>query len=155
MFLQSRLVCVGLLVVSVGAVMSNGQQWREVRVGDTLTFSAPSGLELTSARGMDTDFGEWREDDLLVRVDAGLFVDPLTRYGSQPNVRAFDESIDGQRARIVTFDQPDGSRFTAAHFPDLQNAAGGSKKLTFVVISSGDRSADEAMRIVRSIRFRR
>lgn len=152
--LQSRLVCVGLLVASVGAVMSNGQQWPVVRVGDTLTFSAPSGLEPTSARGMDTSFGEWRGDDLLVRVDAGLFVDPLTRYGSQPNVRAFDESIDGQRARIVTFDQPDGSRFTAAHFPDLQNAAG-SKKLTFVVISNGPRSADEAMRIARSIRFRR
>jgi hypothetical protein len=154
-FLQSSVVRVGVLAVSLGAVMSNGQQWREVRVGDTLTFSAPAGLEPTSARGMDTDFGEWRGHDLSVRVDAGLFVDPLTRYGSQPNVRALDESIDGQRARIVTFDQSDGSRFTAAHFPDLQDVAGGSRKLTFVVISSGDRSADEAMRIVRSIRFRR
>jgi hypothetical protein len=152
---QSHIVCVGLLVLGVGAVMSNGQQWSDVRVGDMFTFSAPAGLEPTSARGMDTDFGEWRGGDLLVRIDAGLFVDPLASYGSKPNVRAFDEAIDGQRARLVTFDQPDGSRFTAAHFPDVPNAAGGRKKLTFVVISSGERSADDAMRIVRSIRFHR
>src|SRR5262245_35942886 len=120
--------------------MSNGQEWHKVLVGDRLTFSAPSELKSTSARGADTDFSELHGDDLTVRVDAGLFSDPLTRYQSKPNVRQFDESIDGQRARVVTYDQPDGSRFTAAHFPDLQNAAGGAKKLTLVVMSSGDRS---------------
>jgi hypothetical protein len=134
--------------------MSNGQQWRDVRVGDRLTFSAPIDLTSTSARGTDTDFSEWHGDGLTVRVDAGLFSDPLTRYQSKPNVRQRDESIDGQAARVVTYDQPDGSRFTAAHFPELQNA-GGAKKLTVAVISSGDRSADEALRIVRSIRFGR
>jgi hypothetical protein len=135
--------------------MSNGQQWRDIRVGDRLAFSAPTELKPTSARSADTDFSELHGDDLVVRVDAGLFGDTLTRYRSKPNVRESDESIDGQRARVVTYDQPDGSRFTGAHFPDLQNAAGGAKKLTVVVISSGDRSADDALRIVRSIRFRR
>ena len=134
--------------------MSNRQEWREVQVGETLTFLAPAGMEPTSARGVDTSFGEWRGHDLIVRVDSGLFVDPLTRYGSQPNVRAWDESIDGRLARIVTFDQADGSRFTAAHFAGLQDPAGRPSKLTLVVIS-GDQTADEAMQVVRSIRFPR
>lgn len=148
--LPSCVLCVGLL-----ACMSNDQQWRDVRSSDKVMFSAPVELTPTSARGTDTDFSEWHGDDLIVRVDAGLFSDPLTRYQSKANVRQLDESIDGQRARVVTYDQPDGSRFTAAHFPDLQNAAGGARKLTIVVISSGDRTADDALQIVRSIRFHR
>jgi hypothetical protein len=135
--------------------MSSGQKWHDVPVGKRLTFSAPAALESTSARGVDTEFTELHGDDLTVRIDAGLFGDPLTRNKSKPNVRELDESIDGQRARVVSYDQPDGSRFTAAHFPNLENAAGGAKKLTFVVISSGDRSADDALRILRSIRFKR
>ena len=153
--MPSRSVGVGLLLCSVGMVMSNRQQWREVLVDELLSFSAPVELTRAAAQGLDTYAGEWTGDDLVVRIDAGLFVDPLTRHGSQRNYRAFEESIDGQSARGVTFDQPDESRFTAVHFPDLRNVAGGSKKLTFVVISRGDRSADDAMRVVRSIRFKR
>jgi hypothetical protein len=135
--------------------MSDGQSWRDVTFAGTLTFSAPVELTPAAVQGADTAFGEWRGDDVTVRIDAGLFVDPLTRYGNRPNVRAFEESIDGEPARGVTFDEADGSRFTAVHFPDLQDTAGGAKKLTFVVISGPGRPPDDAMRIVRSIRFQR
>ena len=54
----------------------------------------------------------------------------------------------------MAFDQADGSRFTAIHFYDL-GRLGAAPKLTFVVISNGGRTADEALRIIRSIRFRR
>ena len=97
----------------------------------------------------------WHSDDLVVRTDYGLFVDPLTGYQNRPNRQEFEESIDGQPARVVAFDQADGSRFTAAHFYDLGRLGAVPKKLTFVVISSGGRTADEALRITRSIRFRR
>ena len=55
---------------------------------------------------------------------------------------------------VAAFDQADGSHFTAIHFYDL-GRLGAAPKLTFVVISNGGRTADEALRIIRSIRFRR
>jgi hypothetical protein len=55
---------------------------------------------------------------------------------------------------VVAFDQGDGSHFTAVHFYDL-GRLGTAPKLTFVVISSGGTTADEALRIIRSIRCRR
>jgi hypothetical protein len=55
---------------------------------------------------------------------------------------------------VAAFDQADGSRFTAVYFYDL-GRLGTAPKLTFVVISSGGTTADEALRIIRSIRFRR
>jgi hypothetical protein len=128
--------------------------WHEITVGDLLVFASPVALTPAQVQGIDTVAGEWRGEDLLVRIDYGLFVDPLTRYAHQPGFRAFDLSIDGRPARGVTFDQSDGSRFTAVHFPSLSQAGASANKLTFVVISSGDRTAEDAIRIVTSIRFR-
>ncbi|MGH9158759.1 MAG: hypothetical protein ACRD2X_02070 [Vicinamibacteraceae bacterium] len=127
--------------------------WREIAVGDLLVFASPVVLTPAQAQGIDTAASEWCGNDLLVRIDHGLFVDPLTRYARQAGCRVFDLSIDGQPAKGVAFDQADGSRFTAVHFPRLSLPRAGSNKLTFVVISRGDRTAEDAMRIARSIRF--
>jgi hypothetical protein len=146
---------VGLLLCGAWIPMSTGQRWHEIAVGEILVFSSPVELSPTSAQGIDSAFGEWQGENLLVRVDAGLFADPLTRYAGQPDHETFDESIDGQPARGVAFDQGDGSRFTAVHFPDLGQGSAAAKKLTFVVISRGSVTAEDALRIVRSIRVRR
>lgn len=135
--------------------MSTDEQWHEIAVGQLLVFSSPVELTPASAQGIDSAVGEWHGDGLLVRTDYGLFVDPLTGYQNRPNRQEFEESIDGQPARVVAFDQADGSRFTAVHFYDLGRLGAAPRKLTFVVISSGDRTANEALRIIRSIRFRR
>ncbi len=137
------------------AGMSSDRQWHEITVGNLLVFSSPVELTPASTQGIDSAVGEWHGDDLLVRTDYGLFADQLTGYQKRANRQAFEEAIDGQPARVVAFDEPDGSRFTAAHFHDLGRLGAGPKKLTFVVISRGSRSADEALRIIRSIRFRR
>jgi hypothetical protein len=136
------------------AALMSPSQWHEVPVGDVLVFSSPIELAPASAQGIDTAVGEWRGDGLLVRIDVGPFVDRLNRYGQQPNYQAFETSIDGRPARGVAFDQADGSRFTAVHFPDLGPVGAGSRMLTFVVITSGGRTGEEARRIVESIRFR-
>jgi hypothetical protein len=143
------------IVCSVEVVMSNGQQWHQIAAGDLLTFSSPVALTPASERGIDSDVGGWRGEGLQIQKDSGPFADPLTRYAKGPSSRSAEETIDGQPARVVAFDQADGSRFTAVHFPNLPDAGADARKLTFVVISRGDRTADEALRIVRSIRFRR
>ena len=129
--------------------------WHEIAVDDLLVFASPIALTPAEGQGIDTVAGEWRGDDLLVRIDYGLFVDPLTRYAREASARAFDLTIDGQPAKGVSFDQTDGSRLTAVHVPRLSLPRAGSNKLTFVVITGGARTAEEALRIVRSIRFRR
>jgi hypothetical protein len=135
--------------------MSPDRQEHEIAVGDALVFSSPVELTPASAQGIDSAVGEWHGADLLVRTDYGLFADQLTGYQKRANRQAFEEAIDGQPARVVTFDQPDGSRFAAVHFSDLGQLGDGPKKLTFVVISSGSRTTEDALRIIRSIRFRR
>jgi hypothetical protein len=144
------------LLSCIGMAMTTGQQKHEIAVGDVLVFSSPVEMAPVAAQGIDSAVNEWRGEQLLVRTDYGLFVDPLTGYKNRPNLQVFEEPIDGQPARAVTFDQADGSRFTAVHFPDLGRLGAAPKKLTLVVISSGRRSADdEGLQIVRSIRFRR
>ncbi len=135
--------------------MSTKRQ-HEIAVGTLLVFSSPVELTAASAQGYDTAVGEWHGEDLVVRTDYGLFADPLTGYQKRSNRQTFEESIDGLPARGVAFDEENGTRFTAVHFHDLGPLGAATKnKLTFVVISSGSRTADEALRIVKSIRFRR
>jgi len=133
--------------------MSPNQSWHDVAVGKLLVFASPVQLASAEVTGIDSAVGEWRGEGLLVRTDYGLFVDPLTGYQSRPGSRIVQELIDGRRARIVAFDQDDGSRFTAAHFADLGVRDRAPEKLTFVVISRGARTAEEALRMIRSIRF--
>lgn len=135
--------------------MSARQPWHEVAVGTLLVFSSPVELARAETRGIDTAVGEWRGEDLLVRTDYGLFVDPLTTSLNNPGSRTFEERIDGQPARGVALEQGDGSEFTAVHFYDLGRLGAGREKLTFVVISRGARTAEEALQMIRSIRFRR
>lgn len=131
-----------------------GAQWHEVR-GGVVLFSSPVEVTPTGGTGADTAFAEWQGDGLVVRADYGLFVDPLTGHRSRAGTQLSEETIDGRAARVLAADQPDGSRFTAAHFPDLSGPDGRSAKLTFVVITSGQRTAEEALEIIRSLRFTR
>ena len=131
------------------------QGWQTVVVGDLLEFASPVALERTTAEGTDTAFSEWQGDGLTVRVDYGLFVDRLESSQRQGGAEVVDETIDGLPARRVSYVQADGVRFTAVHFPDLSTVGGGRNKLTLVVLAPPPRSADEARRVVTSVKFRR
>lgn len=134
---------------------ARGQDWTTVGVGNVLEFAAPAALERTTAEGADTAFSEWHGDGLTVRVDYGLFVDPLRSSQKQAGAEVVEETIDGLAATRVSFVQPDGMRFTAVHFPDLSATGGGRNKLTMVVLSPLSRADDAARRIVTSVKFRR
>ena len=131
------------------------QGWTTVVVGDVIEFAAPVALERTTAEGADTAFSEWHGDGLTVRVDYGLFVDPLRSSQRQAGAEVVDDTIDGLAATRVSYAQPDGTRFTAVHFPDLAAIGGGRNKLTMVVLSPSSRPADVALRMVASVKFRR
>lgn len=131
------------------------QGWTTIAVGDVLEFTAPTSLERTTAEGGDTAFSEWRGDGLTVRVDYGLFVDPLRSSQRQADAEVVEETIDGIAATRVSYAQTDGMRFTAVHFPDLSAIGGGRNKLTMVVLSPSSRPADDARRMVTSVTFRR
>ena len=135
--------------------MTTQATWHEHVVGDLLTFSAPGPLKSADAQGVDSLVSEWHGTGLVVRTDYGLFVDQLNRYQGRSHLEQLEESIDQVPARIVSFDQPDGSHFTAVHFPAVPSSGPAPQKLTLVVISTGQKTAADALRIVRSIRFRR
>ena len=131
------------------------QGWQTVAVGDVLEFASPVALARTTAEGADTAFSEWQGDGLTVRVDYGLFVDPLKSSQRQAGADVVEETIDGLVAMRVGYTQADGTRFTAVHFPDLSAVGGGRNKLTMVVLAPSSRSADDVRRMVTSVKFRR
>jgi hypothetical protein len=131
------------------------QDWQTVVVGDVLEFSSPVALDRTTAEGTDTTFSEWQGSGLTVRVDYGLFVDPLKSSQRQGGAEVAVETIDGLTATRVSYTQADGMRFTAVHFPDLSAVGGGRNKLTMVVLSPSSRAAEDARRMLTSVKFRR
>ena len=131
------------------------QPWQKIEFAEVLQFSAPGNLSRSDEKGIDSNVGSWTSDRISVQIDYGLFADPLTSYDDQSNYRIDEEEIDGQPARIVSFNLKDGSHFVAANFLDLTKwRPDDPRKLTFVVEASREIDIDTAMRIIRSISFR-
>jgi hypothetical protein len=78
----------------------------------------------------------WTPDHQLSRaqhnflVDHGPFADNLASYAARSGNRSTEEVIDGRPARIVSFDESDGTRVVAAHFDGLKTRAVKPRNLT-------------------------
>jgi hypothetical protein len=130
------------------------KNWKEVNFEDEFTFSVPVGVSEVDAQGIDSSIGVWKGEDVTIRVDYGLFSDPLTSYSGRPNYEHLAEEIDGRAASIIGFDQSDGNRFVAVHFYDLAERGHAKlRKLTMVVEASQKVGRELSLEIIRSIRF--
>ena len=130
------------------------KNWKDILFKGKFKFSVPASLLEAEEQGIDSSVALWEGKGIKVRVDYGLFSDPLTSYVNQPNYILSNEDIGGNPARIVWFDQNDGSHFVAAHFHDLEERRWTDlRKLTIVVETSKKVGSKISEKILRSIQF--
>jgi hypothetical protein len=135
-------------------IRNMGKNWKEVNFKGKFKFSLPTSLSEADEQGIDSSVALWEGKGITVRVDYGLFSDPLTSYVDRPNYNLSNEDIGGHAARIVWFDQNDGSHFVAAHFHDLAERRGVNlRNLTIVVETSQEVGSEIPEKIIRSIQF--
>ncbi len=131
------------------------KNWEEVNFKGKFKVSLPTSLSEVDEQGIDSDIAQWEGEGITVRVDYGLFSDPLTSYADRLNNNLSNEYIGGYAVRIVRFDQNDGSHFAAAHFHNLQKSRSAKlKKLTVVVETTQEVGSEISTKIIKSIQFK-
>lgn len=118
-----------------------------------VVFEVPVGATRSAGTPIEGDFGEWRGRDLIVRVDASPFADPLTGYSDRPEHRISEDPIDGHPARAVTFRDHDGNHVAAVHIPDAARGRSGRPRPVTVYVNAGGTAAEAtARRVAASVR---
>lgn len=130
------------------------KDWKEVDFEGKFKFSVPVSVSAAEEQGIDSSIGLWKGKGIMVRVDYGLYSDPLTSYTDRANYSVRDDEIDGQAARMILFDDIDGRHFVAGHFGELPVGSGSKpRRLTVVVEASQEVGKVIPIKIIESIRF--
>jgi len=125
-----------------------------IEANNEFCFWLPPALVASDKLSHDSYVRRWESKDVVVHFDYGRFSDPLTLYSRKNSYEAATERIGGYTTTIVSFQRDDGSRFTAAHFPDLgSDQFGRTVKLTLAVDTHPKVPEDVPLKIVRSITF--
>ena len=142
-------------VLRMSSEPTQPQEWSRTSFEAVGDFGSPVTLHKTDAQGIDTDFGEWKGEGLTVRIDYGIYADPLMSYRDRDGYEELTEEIDGRMARIVSFRPSNGGRFAAAHFK-APNVTGGrtANRLTMTVEAAAMVGEDVPLRIIRSLKFK-
>ena len=134
--------------------MSIPRNWMRIEANNEFCFWLPPALVASDKLSHDSYVRRWESKDVVVHFDYGRFSDPLTLYSRKNSYEAATERIGGYTTTIVSFQRDDGSRFTAAHFPDLgSDQFGRTVKLTLAVDTHPKVPEDVPLKIVRSITF--
>ena len=123
---------------------------KEIILRNRVSIRLPEEVGPTDDRAIDSTAATWSGKGISLLVDEGPFADPLTSYENRPNYRAAEETIGGRKARVVAFDQPDGTRSVAAHFPD-----DGGEPGALTVVARGESGVAQELlnQIIRDISF--
>jgi hypothetical protein len=129
-------------------------QWQTARLGDVLELSIPAGMSVSEAYAFESPTGMWEGDDMTVLVDATMYADDLRSQSASPRAKTATEHIDGRPARIVSYEDDNGTPVIAAHVMPLQAATGAAPAGVTVVVRGGPLAApDIPLQIIRSLRF--
>jgi 23S rRNA (uridine2552-2'-O)-methyltransferase len=116
---RDRLLKPGMVVVDLGAAPGGWSQWVRQALGDTGRVIALDILEMPSLAGVEFLHGDFREDDVLSRLEAAL--------GDQP-VDLVLSDMAPNKSGVDAVDQPRGMHLAelAMEFADRHLRPGGS-----------------------------
>ncbi len=117
--------------------------WVVVRTDSGFRFEAPADLVAVPGQALDSNVGRRRNATLELTWDLGWYSDPL-EHPEQPGYRSEDVVVGGHDARLVTFEG-----FAGIHFPVVD----GNRRLTVSITFQDAAAREDALRILRSIRF--
>ncbi|TLM81704.1 hypothetical protein FDW83_14875 [Pseudarthrobacter sp. NamE2] len=118
-----------------------GQPWTSFRIAG-LALDVPDQLAPSPERGIEGGTAVLEGAGMRLTVDASAFADPLTGYANKPGYEHWRESLGGDTADFVLFEE-DGVRTLAVKIPG---------RATAVVHQPATAQQDTALQILRSIR---
>jgi hypothetical protein len=118
-----------------------GQAWSSFRVAG-LALDIPDQLAPSTERAIEGSAAVLEGGGMRLTVDASLFADPLTGYAGKPGYEHWRETVGGDTADFVQFEE-EGQRTVAAKIPG---------RATAVVHQPAEADRDTALAILRSIR---
>lgn len=127
---------------------------KEVTLDQGIKLTVPEGLAPKASQGVDSRVSTLRGRGISLLIDHGPFADTLMSYAGRSGYRSTEEVIDGRPARIVSFDESDGTRVVAAHFDGAKTGQNPQERLTTVINLDPKIVGEEAaLSIIRSTKF--
>ena len=169
---MKRLLALVLMVIVVGEPLSGSSaveqsvssDWKSVDAKGEFSFSLPKDMEPHPIQGQDSYVGEYRSSTTLLNFDYGWYPIDLcdAKYsGAKPQFEQAATAIDGRRARVMTFHDP--NRKYDAEFPyvaavcfdDLGTELGQKVTLSMWTYCKGNAEQEISKKIFYSIKFPR
>ena len=127
--------------------------WVRIDAGE-FRFHVPPDFEPVAVQGVDSIVGSYQGSSISLGFDYGSYSDPL-RDNDQPNYTIRHERIDGRKARIVSYDNPESARpyafSTGIHFAAVN---GNGARLTLLAACKTRADLNTARTIFRTIQFK-
>jgi len=130
--------------------------WKPIDAGGRFSFHLPEDMQPQNVHGIDSYVGEYRNKNLRVTFDYGLYSNSLDALASQPEYKEFNRVIGGRKAKIVYYRATDAAAeykyYAAVYFP-----AAPSNRASNLNLSAEFNDKNEwetAQTIFESIRFR-
>ena len=153
-FLLATLICIYALPLC-GAQAS--PEWKRIVAHQSFSFSIPADMWKRDVHGIDSHTESYRNPDLEISFDYGEFSSRLDDLTNEIDNRSRWISIDGKRARLVTYYTSEvpssafGLNYVAAvYFPKT------NKKRIHLTMQAYGKSKEEqeiAVAIFRAIKF--
>ena len=129
------------------------EEWQKVEIKGRFSFYIPPEMKRTSASGIDSLVGEYRNSNISLSFDYGWYSDSLD-YGGRTDYEERFIEVDGRKAKLVTFSQSnsknDFTNFAGIHFA---NPVDGQDKLTMWARYQNQNDLNQIKKVFQSIKF--
>lgn len=130
------------------------QGWDIINADGKFIFYIPQNMQKRDTHGIDSYVEEYRNKNMRVSFDYGLYSDPLDGYSMEPEYREIKEVISGREVKIIYFKPTSFASeykyYAGVHFPAVKE---GGSKLTMLVEFNDEKDYEAAKTIFRSISF--
>lgn len=131
------------------------QGWDMINADGKFTFYLLQNMQKQDTFGIDSYVEEYRNQNMRLSFDYGIYSDPLDSYFGESEFKEFKEVISGRDAKIVFFKPASFDSvykyFAGIHFPAVKE---GENQLTMVVQFNNEKDLETAKSIFRSIYFK-
>ena len=130
--------------------------WKPIDAGGRFSFHLPEDMQPQNVHGIDSYVGEYRNKNLRVTFDYGLYSNSLDTLSSQPEYKEFNRVIGGRKAKIVYYRATDAAAeykyYAAVYFPAAPSHR--ASNLNLSAEFNDKHEWETAQTIFESIRFR-
>ena len=125
-----------------------------INADNKFIFNIPQNMQKQDTHGIDSYVEEYRNNNMRVSFDYGIYSDPLDGYSMEPEYKEIKEVISGREAKIVYFKPTSFASeykyYAGVHFPSVEE---GGINLTMEVEFNDEKDWGTAKTIFGSIYF--